>query len=820
MLKTALLITGDPGDSTVFSTLSALLQQCELQLEQVGERAAVERLTACVQRSVEPDIVIFCPTAKRPLPVARQIRAVVPLTQLVFLVNALNEQALKRQLSLAPMIGTHWSLGRVDDEGLAGLLTDSIRSAHQSRRHRTTLDRLNLCISPERSRASSDYRKLLFSDRYLRSILDQAQDAILGADDRAVVTSINRAAAVLFGCTEADMVGRSLLQLCGGEWETRLSQIVSELQAGAAPSLEEVECQRPDGSLIYVETSAGLVTDAMNRPLGISVVARDITARRHVETVARETSQRLQAIFRQASVGIAQVNLEGRFVEVNERYCQIVGRSAADLCDLQMHDIIAPEDRAASLELYRKLREQGASFSVETRHVRPDGKHVWVNSDVSAVTDSHGEVVSGVAVTVDISEKRKAEADQLELAKQREQLLESERAARSAAERASQMKDEFLATLSHELRTPLNAILGWSQLLKIGTASSEEVSQGLDVIERNARAQAQIIEDLLDMNRIISGKVRLDVQRVDLAAVVQAAVETSLPTAEAKNIRLISVIDPLVGMSVSGDPNRLQQVLWNLLSNAVKFTPKGGKIQVLLERVNSHVEISVIDNGEGIKQEFLPHVFDRFRQEDASTTRRHGGLGLGLSIVKQLVELHGGSVRVKSGGSGKGSTFIIALPLTVVHFDPLEEHERRHPRVHAGGDSGAEPCAKIAGLRVLVVDDEPDARALVKRLLEDCDATAVTAASAREALDLLRSSKFDVIISDIGMPEEDGYALIRRIRALSPDQGSNVPAIALTAYARTEDRIKAVSAGFLMHVAKPVEPLELITMVAAASGRT
>ena len=394
----------------------------------------------------------------------------------------------------------------------------------------------------------------------------------------------------------------------------------------------------------------------------------------------------------------------------------------------------------------------------------------------------------------------------------------AERVARAESEQAGRIKDEFLATLSHEIRTPLNAILGWSQIMR-GSTDPEDIASGLEVIERNARAQSQIVEDLLDMSRIISGKVRLDVQQLNLSAVVQSAVDTARPTAEAKGIRLRSVIDPLHGVVVSGDSNRLQQVLWNLISNAIKFTPKEGQVRVLLERVNSNLEVSVVDTGEGIKPEFLPHVFDRFRQADASTTRRHGGLGLGLSIVKQLVELHGGSVRVNSIGAGKGTTFIVSLPLMALHIQDSLESDRYHPRVSRGLPSLPDVQSDIAGVRVLVIDDEPDARALVKRLLEDCKASVRSTGSVNEAVKWIESGEFDVLVSDIGMPGEDGYSLIKRVRHLDKKKGGDIPAIALTAYARAEDRVKAVAAGFLMHVAKPVEPIELITMVAAAAGR-
>ncbi len=356
-------------------------------------------------------------------------------------------------------------------------------------------------------------------------------------------------------------------------------------------------------------------------------------------------------------------------------------------------------------------------------------------------------------MTRDVSERKLAEAE-------RDQILESERAARAEAERVSVLKDEFLATLSHELRTPLNAILGWSQILRTRSTEDKELTEGIEVIERNTRVQMQLIEDLLDMSRIISGKLRLDVQRVDLQEAIQAAVSSIRFAAAAREIRLQLVLDPLAG-PVRGDPSRLQQCFWNLLSNAIKFTPKGGSVRVSLERVNSHLEVCVVDSGQGIQPEFLPHVFERFRQADASTTRRHGGLGLGLSIVKHLVELHGGSVRAKSAGEGKGATFCIELPLMVVH--PGEDQSlRQHPR----GPMPTRPPMdhpSLEGITVLAVDDEADATALIKRVLEDCGATVFVASTGQEALAILVQQHPDMIISDIGMPGEDGYTFIKKV---------------------------------------------------------
>jgi PAS domain S-box-containing protein len=441
------------------------------------------------------------------------------------------------------------------------------------------------------------------------------------------------------------------------------------------------------------------------------------------------------------------------------------------------------------------------------------------HQDPGVFTERSERIIAGVAAQAAVAIDNAHLFDAVRRANlEKDRLLVRERAARTELERAGRMKDEFLATLSHELRTPLNAILGWAQVMQLSSDSvPEDLREGIAIIERNARAQTRIIDDLLDMNRIISGKVRLDVQPVVLAPVVRAAIETVEPAAKAKEIRLQAVVDPSSG-PISGDPNRLQQVFWNLLINAVKFTPKGGRIQVVLERVNSHVEFHVIDSGEGIDPAFLPHVFERFIQADSSTTRRHGGLGLGLAIVKQLVDLHGGSVSARSPGRGQGATFTVALPLTAIHPEPEAVVEKRHP---SAGSSGRppEPCTDLSGRRILVVDDEPDARSLLKRVLEDCEAEVIVAASAAEALTHLQKMRPDVIVSDIGMPDEDGFALIRMIRALPSGCGGATPAIALTAYARAEDRVNALVSGFQHHLAKPVEPAELIAVIASLVGK-
>jgi signal transduction histidine kinase/CheY-like chemotaxis protein len=455
---------------------------------------------------------------------------------------------------------------------------------------------------------------------------------------------------------------------------------------------------------------------------------------------------------------------------------------------------------------------------VESRSGAVIGGLFFGHPEPGVFTARSERIVKGVAAqaAVAIDNARLFEVAQ-KAAEERKQLLENERSARNDAERASAMKDEFLATLSHELRTPLSAILGWSQVLRRQFREQPALQQGLETIERNARVQAQLIEDLLDMSRITSGKLRLDIQPTEPARFVEAAIETVAPAADAKGIRIEKLLDPLAG-PVSGDPGRLQQVIWNLLSNAIKFTPKEGKVQVILQRVNSHIEISVADTGIGIAREFIPHVFDRFRQADASSTRTFGGLGLGLSIVKHLVELHGGTVRVKSPGEDRGTTFLVHLPLMVVHRSESTA-ERLHPKAPKAAPLEFERT-DLSGITVLVVDDEPDARDLLRRVLSDCDAEVITAASAAEALTLVSERRPHVLVSDIGMPGTDGYELLRRVRLLGTARGGKIPAIALTAFARSEDRTRALRAGFLVHVSKPVEPSELVATVASVVGRS
>jgi len=523
----------------------------------------------------------------------------------------------------------------------------------------------------------------------------------------------------------------------------------------------------------------------------------------------------LAAIVASSEDAIVSKTLMGVVTSWNSAAERLFGYTAAEMIGESILRVIPPELHGEEEDILAKLRRGQRIERYETVRVRKDGQRFDISLTISPVRDSEGRVIGAAKVAHDITARRREERELQEsraqlaaLVAERESFLAAERAARSDAERLSRMKDEFLATLSHELRTPLNAIQGWTSLLKSRPARPEDIRNGLEVIERNVRAQSQLINDLLDMSRIISGKIHLEVQPLYLHELVNAAIDTVRHMADVKNIRIRSMLDTRIGL-IRGDPNRLQQVLWNILSNAIKFTPKDGRVQIVLERVNSQAELSVEDSGVGIRAEFLPHVFDRFRQGDPGTTRRFGGLGLGLSIVKTLVELHGGSVRVKSEGENRGSTFTVCVPISHVRADHPELHEST-----SGDFSETTELPRLDKIRVLIVDDEPDGRALIARILEDQGALPICATTAREALDIISHDQFDVLLSDVGMPDMDGYELIRRVRSLDSSRGSPLPAIAITAYARPGDRQRSLLAGFHMHMAKPVETKELVASIA------
>jgi PAS domain S-box-containing protein len=529
------------------------------------------------------------------------------------------------------------------------------------------------------------------------------------------------------------------------------------------------------------------------------------------EEALRLSESRLRRLVDANIIGIVIGDFQDNIIEANDAFLSIIGYTREDLRAgaVKWAHLTPPEYRCLDIQALAEIKLRGAHPPVEKEFIRKDGTRVPVLLGTAYLPDSQDLAVS---FFLDLTERKRAEEERAEL-------LAREREARAEAERASHAKDEFVATLSHELRTPLNAILGWAHLLRSGNLKGEKAAHALETIERNAKAQAQMVDDILDISRIIQGRMRLEVRSVELTSVINAAIDAVRPAAEAKKLELRTHLDPSASL-VSGDPDRLQQVIWNLLANAVKFTPSGGQVEVRLERADPHAQISVRDTGSGISPDFLPHVFDRFRQADSSSTRPYGGLGLGLSIVRHLVELQGGAVTAASDGVGRGATFTVHLPLRAVRdVQPQLPSESSSPSAVVKDKPLYSRFPRLDHLQVLVVDDEADARELLMAVLEQCGAEAIAVASAAEALEALQRWRPDVLVSDIGMPQEDGYVLIGKVRALVPEQGGRIPAIALTAYARAEDRTRALAAGFQTHVPKPVEPAELAFVIASLAGR-
>jgi PAS domain S-box-containing protein len=459
-------------------------------------------------------------------------------------------------------------------------------------------------------------------------------------------------------------------------------------------------------------------------------------------------------------------------------------------------------------QVQQTIQEKRTDYGVEYRIIKPSGETAWVEGRGRVFYSANGEAERFVGLCIDVTARKRAEEE-------RTLLLAREQQARREAEAANRAKDEFLATVSHELRTPLNAIYGWARLLQMGDLDRETVASAYETIGRNAKAQAQLIDDLLDVSRIIAGKLRLDVRSIELRPVIEAAIETVQPAADAKGITLQSIFDERIG-PISGDPDRLQQVVWNLLSNAIKFTPTGGRVEIGVDQIDSAVQIHVRDTGIGIPPEFLPYVFDRFRQAEGASTRLYGGLGLGLAIVRHLVELHGGTVSANSAGEGRGATFTVTLPLKAPPAASLDP-EMKHPSEE--GVFPLHPALTLNGIEILLVDDEADARQLLTLILQKAGARVITVSSVQEAIDRLKRNKPDLLISDIEMPGEDGYSLIRRVRAQEAERGErSVPTVALTAYAGRADRRRALMAGFQKHIPKPVDPARLVAVVASLVG--
>jgi PAS domain S-box-containing protein len=669
----------------------------------------------------------------------------------------------------------------------------------------------------------------------LAAIVDSCDDAIVGKTLDGIITSWNMGAQRIFGYTEAEAVGQHITLIIPVERHAEEVEVLARLRRGERIDHFETVRQAKDGRRIDVSLTVSPIRNARGRIVGASKVARDITERRVAEDILREGVQVRETLSRIGASLAAELD--------PDKLVQAVTDAATTFTSAEfgafIHNVVDDSGEARPLyTLSGGTKEAFADFPTP-REVEPFAS-LFLNEEIVRLDDAlrdprYGRnappfataqrdlvVRSYMAVPV-VSPTRgvlgglffghqragtflaKHEQMAAGIASWAALALDNARLYKTAQD-ANRAKDEFLATLSHELRNPLNAMLGWAQVLRSGALPLETQRRGLESLERNAKAQAQLIEDLLDVSRVVLGKLQIRADEVDLTSVILSALDTIRPTASTKGVGVRTHVDPEAQIVVTGDADRLRQIIWNLLSNAIKFTPKSGTVDIELRRVESTAEIVVADTGQGIASDFLPHVFDRFRQEDGQVTRRHGGLGLGLALVRQLAEAHGGSAHASSTGIGLGATFTVQLPIRAI---------RRRSELAA--EAGLTQGVELAGLHLLVVDDQADARELMRVLLQSQGAEVTTVDSAGAALHLFSRQRVDVLVADIGMPDRDGYSLIQAVRALDSPRTRQTPAIAVTAYASGRERARALDAGYGWHLAKPVDPQQLIAVVAVAA---
>ena len=683
----------------------------------------------------------------------------------------------------------------------------------------------------------------------LAAIVQSSEDAIISKSLDGIITTWNRSAERIFGYTEAEAVGQSIRIIIPPDRQDEETAILNRLKRGERiEHFETVRC-RKDGSCLPISLTVSPLRDDKGTIVGASKIVRDITERKVAEEMAEREHGRTAFLAQMA----ARLS---KSLDSTETLKEIAALAVPAIADWSAIDMLEDDGRIARLsvahidankieianEVRRRYDDSSAPHSVPGVIRSATPAMIQDITDDMIVTSAHGDeerirmvrslglrsylcvpfITGGRAVgalTLATAESgRRYTEDDLRFAEDvasRAALAIENARSYEQLQRANRVKDDFLATLSHELRTPLNAILGYARIARGGMISGAKLTRALETIERNSTMLTQMVEDILDVSRIVSGKIRLDVQAVDLPLVIRQAVETVTPAADAKRIRIQTVVDPKVD-AISGDPDRLGQIVWNLLSNAVKFTPKGGRIHVQLARIASSVEITVSDDGIGIEQDFLPHLFERFRQAESGMARQHAGLGLGLAIARNLVEMHGGTIAASSDGPGTGATFRVRLPVMIVHPDA-----KSRQGVHPGHESGRpmDSMPDLHGIHVLAIDDEPDAVGLLAEILQSAGATVTTFTSGTAALDALPTTKPDVVVADLGMPMMDGLEFIRRLRRSKHKALREVPAAALTAYARSEDRAKTLQGGFEMHLAKPIDPVELASAVKALARR-
>jgi hypothetical protein len=675
--------------------------------------------------------------------------------------------------------------------------------------------------SVARARALRRERK---GEERLRRITDATQDALWEIDLKTRRLWWSEGARPLFGHSPGELeIG--LEDWYGGIHPEDLDLVRAKfetfMRSGAPDWIDEYRFRRADGSYVYIQDRGRKFFDAGGTPVLVAGAMVDITERKKAEEEIRKSEEYarrqlayVEAIYATAPVGLCFVDTEQRFISINKRLAEINGKTVEEHLGRTVRDVL-PELADLIEPRYRRVIETGEPvLNIEMSAATPAQPGVVRHFILSyyPIRNNDGQTLGVNAVVVEITQRKKIEEEL-------ERLLQQEKTARAEAEVANRMKDEFLATISHELRTPLTSILGWARMLTSGALSERKARHAMEVIAKSAQSQTQLIDDILDTSRIITGSLKLDAKPVEIERIFQSTVDVVRPSAEVKGVALTAMID-VQGDVVFGDPGRLQQAIWNLLSNAVKFTNEGGRIEARLSRAGNQIEITVTDTGIGIEPQFLPYVFERFRQADSASTRKYGGLGLGLAIAHHIIELHGGGISASSPGRDQGTTFRIRLPLALMSRPPRPGSLRLESEApQAKGRRGAEKCQRLDGVRILLVEDDPDTLEMLKCILDESGAEVITAASLIEALEALEYFRPDALVSDIALPNQDGYDLIRQVRSRGPDHCGKIPAVAVTAYASAEDRVRVLASGFQTHVPKPVDPGELIAAVASLTGQ-
>jgi len=660
----------------------------------------------------------------------------------------------------------------------------------------------------------------------LTRLIDASVEGIFAFDRDCRIIAWNRAMQGISGLSREEVLGKKAADIFPFLRDNDDEHCLSSALSGGE-SISEKHPYGPSGTGVFESRYSPLLDDNNNVVGGIAVIS-DITARRQAEEAANTAYRQLSFHVESSPLAVIEWDSDFRVSRWSQSAERLFGWRADEVIGKHVNEwrfVFADDVDAVALVTNRQREGVEVQGVQRNRNYTRDGSILFCEWYNSVLHDDRGKLVSVLSLVLDVTARKNAEEE-------RAALLIRERDARRHAEEADRLKDEFLATLSHELRTPLTSILGWASMIRNGEVEGSNVTRAIETIERNARSQARLIDDLLDVSRIITGNLRLDLHPLNLSPIVEAAIDALRPTADVKDIQLRT--ESMSGSClVKGDSNRLRQVIWNLLSNAIKFTPRGGVVTVDLNCVGSNVRLRVADNGEGISPEFLPYVFDRFRQAEGSISRKQGGLGLGLAVVRHLVELHGGSISAESAGPGQGSLFSVDLPLAQERRDPARAEERRREVERRRSRSGV---IRLDGIHVLLVEDDEDTRKLLATMLKRHGAKVTSTKSAGEALrvfthqspdaetpaeplTIFSGQLPDVLISDIGMPDEDGYELIRKLRALPVDQGGLTPAVALTGYASRKDRERALAAGYQMHIAKPIEQADMIVAIASLIGR-